>query len=34
MIKLSQQSNLLNKVVIWKKDMIRQDIQQNLIDDG
>lgn len=34
MIKLSQQSNLLNKIVIWKKDMICQDIQQNLIDDG
>jgi hypothetical protein len=34
MIKLSQQSNLLNKIVIWKKDMICQDIQQDLIDDG
>jgi hypothetical protein len=34
MIRLSQQPNLLNKIVIWKKNMIRQDIQQNLIDDG
>jgi hypothetical protein len=34
MIRLSQQPNLLNKIVMWKKNMICQDIHQNLIDDG